>query len=91
MRQAVVTLVRNQTLTLAQAWSLISANPAAALGLADRGTIEPGKRADLILAQVTDLGIEIVATIVHGELVYLTDAHLISAAAERDLPARRVA
>ncbi len=91
MRQAVVTLVRNHTLTLAQAWSLISANPAAALGLDDRGTIEPGKRADLILARMNDLGIEIVATIIHGELVYLTDAHLISATAEQDLPARRVA
>ena len=91
MRQAVFTLVRNHTLTLAQAWNLISAHPAAALGLEDRGAIEPGKRADLVLARMSDLGIEIVATIVHGELVYLTDAHLISAAAAQDLPARRVA
>lgn len=91
MRQAAATLLRNTTLTLAQVWNLISANPAAALGLQDRGTIEPGKRADLILARMNDFGIEIVATIVHGELVYLTDAHLISAAAAQDLPARRVA
>lgn len=91
MRQAIVTLVRNGTLTLAQAWNLISANPAAALGLQDRGAIESGKRADLVLARMTDLGIEIVATIVHGTLAYLTDANLISAAAAQDLPARRVA
>lgn len=91
LRQAVFTLVRHHTLNVAAAWHLISANPASALGLDDRGTIEAGKRADLVLARMTDLGIEIVATIVHGELVYLTDANLISAAAEQDLPARRVA
>jgi alpha-D-ribose 1-methylphosphonate 5-triphosphate diphosphatase len=30
-------------------WRLVSANPAAALGLADRGDIAVGRRADLVL------------------------------------------
>ena len=30
-------------------WSLVSAGPARAMGLDDRGTIAPGKRADLVL------------------------------------------
>jgi alpha-D-ribose 1-methylphosphonate 5-triphosphate diphosphatase len=30
-------------------WRLVSVNPARAMGLADRGTIAPGKRADLLL------------------------------------------
>ncbi|NJM83584.1 MAG: alpha-D-ribose 1-methylphosphonate 5-triphosphate diphosphatase [Tabrizicola sp.] len=34
---------------LADLWKLVSTNPAAALGLADRGAIAPGQRADLVL------------------------------------------
>lgn len=40
-------LVARGVLALPGAWDLISRNPAAAMGLADRGTIEPGNRADL--------------------------------------------
>lgn len=32
-------------------WPLVSGNPARALGLADRGTIEVGKRADIVLVE----------------------------------------
>lgn len=91
MRQAIFTLVYEHALPFAQAWPLITAHPAAALGLHDRGTIEPGKRADLILARIGDQGIEIVATIVKGELVYLTDARRIQAGAAGELRTRRVA
>jgi len=91
MPQAVFTLVRNHALTLAEAWNLISAHPADALGLQDRGAIAPGKRADLVLARMSGLGIEVLATIAKGELVYLTDARLISSAASHDVPARRAA
>lgn len=39
------------TLGLAQAAALVSYNPAAALGLHDRGCIEEGRRADMLLVQ----------------------------------------
>ena len=32
-------------------WPLVSANPARASGLFDRGAIEPGKRANLVLVE----------------------------------------
>lgn len=42
-------LAADGLLPLAQAWDLVAANPADALGLADRGRIEIGRRADLLL------------------------------------------
>jgi len=36
-------------LDLAEAWALVSANPACAAGLGDRGTLEPGLRGDAIV------------------------------------------
>ncbi|MEM6463523.1 MAG: alpha-D-ribose 1-methylphosphonate 5-triphosphate diphosphatase [Pseudomonadota bacterium] len=39
---------------LADAWALVSANPAAVGGLDDRGTIEYGRRADIIVVDVPD-------------------------------------
>jgi alpha-D-ribose 1-methylphosphonate 5-triphosphate diphosphatase len=52
------------------AWALISANPAAAAGLADRGVISPGKRADIVL--VDTAAPKVVATITAGQLAYMT-------------------
>lgn len=42
-------LVRRDVLPLARAWALVSANPAAAMRLDDRGEIAVGKRADLVV------------------------------------------
>lgn len=54
---------------LERAWPVTSRTPAAALGIDDEyGSIAPGYRADLTLL---DEGLEIVATIVGGRLVYL--------------------
>lgn len=62
-------------LPLERAWSLVSRNPAAALGLADRGAIATGKRADLIVVDVSDLDApHLVATISNGRIVHLADA-----------------
>jgi alpha-D-ribose 1-methylphosphonate 5-triphosphate diphosphatase len=55
---------------IARAWALVSANPAAAAGLTDRGTIEAGKRADLVLMEPE--GREVVATIAGGRLAHMT-------------------
>jgi len=68
-------LAADGVMPLAEAWRLVSASPAAAVGLRDRGRIEPGCRADILL--VDDRSCErpkVVATVVAGRVVYLTDA-----------------
>jgi alpha-D-ribose 1-methylphosphonate 5-triphosphate diphosphatase len=56
---------------LATRWDLVSANPAAAAGLTDRGHIVPGLRADLVLVAQFPAP-RIVATIAGGRIAYLT-------------------
>jgi alpha-D-ribose 1-methylphosphonate 5-triphosphate diphosphatase len=56
---------------LAQRWGLISANPAAAAGLHDRGRIEPGSRADLVVVAEAPAP-HVVATIASGRIAYLS-------------------
>ncbi|WP_224546433.1 alpha-D-ribose 1-methylphosphonate 5-triphosphate diphosphatase [Mesorhizobium sp. CA16] len=41
-------------ISLPQAVAMVSKNPAEAIGLADRGVIEPGRRADLVRVRVDD-------------------------------------
>jgi alpha-D-ribose 1-methylphosphonate 5-triphosphate diphosphatase len=60
--------------TIEKAWALVSEIPAAAVGLADRGVIAARRRADLILVEATGGRPHVVATIVAGRLVYLTEA-----------------
>jgi alpha-D-ribose 1-methylphosphonate 5-triphosphate diphosphatase len=61
-------------LPLAQAWNLISASPARAAGLADRGILTKGYRADIVLVDdKISLRPRIVAVIAAGRLVHLTD------------------
>jgi alpha-D-ribose 1-methylphosphonate 5-triphosphate diphosphatase len=68
-------LVADGILQLPAAWDLVSATPARAAGLADRGMIGPGNRADLILVDdEIALRPRIVAVIVAGRLVHMTDA-----------------
>lgn len=89
MRQAAHRLAAEDILPLASAWPLISTNPARALGLADRGAIAEGLRADLVLARRTEAGIVIVATIVDGRLVFLSEPDRIrSTAGEAPLASR---
>jgi alpha-D-ribose 1-methylphosphonate 5-triphosphate diphosphatase len=69
-------LAADGVLPLAEAWDLISAAPAGAAGLTDRGVLAEGRRADIIL--VDDEGAAaaaIVAVIAAGRLVHLTDAN----------------
>jgi alpha-D-ribose 1-methylphosphonate 5-triphosphate diphosphatase len=72
-------------LPLAQAWQLVSAAPANAAGLADRGRLAAELRADLILVDdEVPLRPRIVAVIAGGRLVHLTDAgRLVHAPASR--------
>jgi len=41
-------------LPLAETWRLVSTNPAEAAGLADRGVLESGRRADILLVDASD-------------------------------------
>ncbi len=54
MALAMGTAVRFCGLTPAEAWTAATANGAAVLGLADRGRIAPGMRADLVVLRHTD-------------------------------------
>jgi alpha-D-ribose 1-methylphosphonate 5-triphosphate diphosphatase len=68
-------LVADGVLSLAEAWDLVSAAPARAAGLADRGVLVEGHRADIILVDdEAPLRPRIVAVIAAGRLVQMTDA-----------------
>ena len=68
-------LADDGVLPLAKAWDLISAAPARAAGLADRGVLAAGKRADIILVDdEMPLRPRVVAVIAGGRLVHLTEA-----------------
>jgi alpha-D-ribose 1-methylphosphonate 5-triphosphate diphosphatase len=43
-----------EAISLPQAVAMVSKNPAQAVGLSDRGVIEPGRRADLVRVRVDD-------------------------------------
>jgi alpha-D-ribose 1-methylphosphonate 5-triphosphate diphosphatase len=68
-------LAADGVLPLAKAWDLVSAAPAVAAGLPDRGILTRGYRADIILVDdELPLRPRIVAVIAAGRLVHLTDA-----------------
>jgi alpha-D-ribose 1-methylphosphonate 5-triphosphate diphosphatase len=54
MLGAMVRLSSDRVAPLPALWKLVSANPAAAMGLTDRGRIAPGLRADLVLLDWPD-------------------------------------
>jgi alpha-D-ribose 1-methylphosphonate 5-triphosphate diphosphatase len=67
-------LVADGVAPLPQAWSYVSGNAARAASLGDRGRIEPGLRADVILVDGSDPAHPaVVATLVEGRLVHLTE------------------
>lgn len=60
--------------TLAEAWRMVSERPAACLGLADRGRLAGGSRADLILVEPGQGGsVRLIATIAAGRLAYCAE------------------
>lgn len=70
MLRAAMVLAERDVLDFPAAWGLISGNPARAAGLDDRGAIEEGLRADLVL--VDPAKPQVIATIVGGRIGYLT-------------------
>jgi alpha-D-ribose 1-methylphosphonate 5-triphosphate diphosphatase len=68
-------LAADRILPLPEAWELVSAAPSRAAGLADRGVLATGRRADvLIVDDEAPLRPRVVAVIAAGRLVHLTDA-----------------
>ena len=81
-------LAADGVLPLPRAWDLISAGPARAAGLSDRGVLTRGHRADVLLVDdAIALRPRIVAVIAAGRLAYLADADRVSASS----PASRTA
>jgi alpha-D-ribose 1-methylphosphonate 5-triphosphate diphosphatase len=71
MLEAAFALTRRPSgLDLPHAWALVAANPAAALGLTDRGTLLPGRRGDVVI--VNPDGPTVVAVFCAGRLAHLT-------------------
>ncbi len=68
--QAPFILAGRGEMGFADAWALVSANPAQAAGLGDRGTVAPGRRADLVVVSPGPAP-RIVATMAQGSLVFL--------------------
>jgi alpha-D-ribose 1-methylphosphonate 5-triphosphate diphosphatase len=77
-------LAADNVLPLGKAWDLISAAPAKAAGLSDRGTLSEGQRADILLVDdALPIRPRIVAVIAGGRLVCMTDADRIAASRAR--------
>jgi alpha-D-ribose 1-methylphosphonate 5-triphosphate diphosphatase len=69
MLEAAFVMEGRGVLDLARAWALVSANPAAAAGLADRGRISPGLRGDVVVVDAASRAP--VATFAAGQLAWL--------------------
>jgi alpha-D-ribose 1-methylphosphonate 5-triphosphate diphosphatase len=67
LRRAALFLAK--TIGISEAWALVSSGPARLLGLADRGRIEPGLRADLLILVEHD---RVAATISGGRVSYIS-------------------
>ena len=81
LAQAAFRLADEGLRSLPQAWEMISARPAQILRLPDRGVIDYGRRADLVVVNRATRAIE--ATLVAGRIT-----HLAGEAAARFLGAR---
>lgn len=69
-RRAALMLWQNGMRELQDAWALVSSGPAGVLGLTDRGVLEAGKRADLVVLERDSL--RVAATLVQGRISHLS-------------------
>ncbi len=58
-------------MALRDAWALVAANPARAARLQDRGRIEPGLRADLVVVTMEEGAPRLLATVVGGRVAWV--------------------
>ena len=68
--QAPFILAARGEMSFTDAWALVSTNPAQAAGLADRGVLAPGRRADVVVVAPGPTP-RVVATVAAGCLVFL--------------------
>ncbi len=68
-RRAALMLARSGVVDMATAWGLVSHGPAQVLGLDDRGTLEVGKRADLVVLDAKTH--RVAATLSGGRVSYM--------------------
>ena len=74
MLAAIARLDREKRADRLALWSLVSTGPARAMGLTDRGSIERGKRADLVLVDWPDKGTPaVVGTWIAGRAAYRSE------------------
>ncbi|NNK15529.1 MAG: amidohydrolase family protein, partial [Sulfitobacter sp.] len=71
-RRAALMLADAGVCDLARAWHLVSAGPAAVLGLEDRGHLTPGMRADIVVLDAATR--RVAATFVEGRVSYMSGA-----------------
>ncbi|WP_299944072.1 alpha-D-ribose 1-methylphosphonate 5-triphosphate diphosphatase [uncultured Ruegeria sp.] len=69
-RRAALMLAKSGLLDMAGAWALVSSGPAEVLGLSDRGTLLPGKRADLLILDAATH--RVAATVSGGNVSYMS-------------------
>mgnify|MGYP000206336369 CR=1 FL=1 len=69
LRQSVGKLLEADACDFGTAWGLLSSGPARILGLTDRGTLESGKRADLLVEEIATG--RIAATFSGGRVTYM--------------------
>jgi alpha-D-ribose 1-methylphosphonate 5-triphosphate diphosphatase len=69
--EAPFAMLRRGVLDVAAAWALVSANPAEALGLTDRGALRPGQRGDALVVAGGAAAPRLVAVFVAGELAWI--------------------
>ncbi len=70
LRRAAFLLADSGVSDIAGAWGLISSGPARVLGLADRGELTPGKRADLVVLNTATR--RVAATVSGGRVSYMS-------------------
>ncbi|UUV05403.1 alpha-D-ribose 1-methylphosphonate 5-triphosphate diphosphatase [Ruegeria sp. YS9] len=69
-RRAALMLARTGLLDLADAWALVSSGPARVLDMQDRGTLAPGRRADLVILDADTH--RVAATLAGGRVSYMS-------------------
>ncbi len=69
-RRAALMLAKSGLMDFAGAWGLISSGPAKVLGLEDRGSLAPDKRADLVILDAKFL--RVAATLASGRISYMS-------------------
>jgi alpha-D-ribose 1-methylphosphonate 5-triphosphate diphosphatase len=71
MLPAAFRLSNDGVCTFAEAWAMVSSNPAEAAGLKDRGSLAPGMRADILLVQAPQgRAPSVVAHLIGGQIAY---------------------